>query len=73
MFDYVMGIVIGEIVVVEDDVLILQDVMFGGTGKECGDCYLKIWEGVMIGVGVKILGNIEVGEGVKIGLGLVVL
>lgn len=38
-----------------------------------GDCYFKICEGVMIGVGVKIFGNIEVGCGVKIGVGFVVL
>lgn len=35
--------------------------IFGGMGKEYGDCYLKICEGVMIGVGVKIFGNIEIG------------
>lgn len=47
--------------------------MFGGMGKFGGDCHLKICEGVMIGVGVKIFGNIEVGRGVKIGVGFVVL
>jgi serine O-acetyltransferase len=73
MLDHATGIVIGETAVVEDDVSILQDVTLGGTGKECGDRHPKIREGVMIGAGAKILGNIEVGEGAKIGSCSVVL
>ncbi|WP_284694965.1 serine O-acetyltransferase [Photobacterium galatheae] len=73
MFDHATGIVIGETAVIENDVSILQDVTLGGTGKECGDRHPKIREGVMIGAGAKILGNIEVGEGAKIGSGSVVL
>ncbi|MCV5343454.1 serine O-acetyltransferase, partial [Escherichia coli] len=67
MLDHATGIVIGETAVVDNDVSILQDVTLGGTGKECGDRHPKIREGVMIGAGAKILGNIEVGEGAKIG------
>lgn len=63
MLDHATGIVIGETAVVENDVSILQDVTLGGTGKECGDRHPKIREGVMIGAGAKILGNIEVGKG----------
>ncbi len=73
MLDHATGIVIGETAVVEDDVSILQDVTLGGTGKESGDRHPKIREGVMIGAGAKILGNIEVGEGAKIGSCSVVL
>lgn len=73
MLDHATGIVIGETAVVENDVSILQDVTLGGTGKECGDRHPKIREGVMIGAGAKILGNIEVGEGAKIGSCSVVL
>lgn len=58
---------------VEDDVSILQNVTLGGTGKEHGDRHPKIREGVMIGAGAKVLGNIEVGRGAKIGAGSVVL
>ena len=39
----------------------LQDVTLGGTGKESGDRHPKIRQGVLIGAGAKILGNIEVG------------
>ncbi|MCC4264277.1 serine O-acetyltransferase [Oceanimonas baumannii] len=73
MFDHATGIVVGETAVIEDDVSILQNVTLGGTGKEGGDRHPKIREGVMIGAGAKILGNIEVGKGAKIGAGSVVL
>ena len=73
MFDHATGIIIGETAVVEDDVSILQNVTLGGTGKEHGDRHPKIREGVMIGAGAKVLGNIEVGCGAKIGAGSVVL
>jgi serine O-acetyltransferase len=73
MLDHATGIVIGETAVVANDVSILQDVTLGGTGKEGGDRHPKIREGVMIGAGAKILGNIEVGEGAKIGSCSVVL
>ena len=61
MLDHATGIVVGE------------SVTLGGTGKAGGDRHPKIREGVMIGAGAKILGNIEVGRGAKIGAGSVVL
>lgn len=73
MLDHATGIVIGETAVVENDVSILQSVTLGGTGKTVGDRHPKIREGVMIGAGAKILGNIEVGAGAKIGANSVVL
>jgi serine O-acetyltransferase len=73
MFDHATGIVIGETAVIEDDVSILQDVTLGGTGKEGGDRHPKVRTGVMIGAGAKILGNIDIGEGAKIGSCSVVL
>jgi len=73
MLDHATGIVIGETAVVEDNVSILQNVTLGGTGNEQGDRHPKIRQGVMIGSGAKILGNIEIGEGSKVGAGSVVL
>ncbi len=73
LLDHGTGLVIGETAVVEDDVSILQGVTLGGTGKECGDRHPKIRRGVLIGAGAKVLGNIEVGEGAKIGAGSIVL
>ena len=50
-----------------------RPVTLGGTGNESGDRHPKIREGVLIGSGAKILGNIEVGQGTKVGAGSVVL
>ncbi|GBQ90322.1 serine O-acetyltransferase [Acetobacter nitrogenifigens DSM 23921 = NBRC 105050] len=73
LLDHGTGIVIGETSIVEDDVSILQNVTLGGTGKHAGDRHPKIRRGVLIGAGAKILGNIELGEGAKIGAGSIVL
>ena len=73
MFDHATGIVIGETAVVEDNVSLLQGVTLGGTGNESGDRHPKVREGVMIGSGAKVLGNIEIGRGSKVGAGSVVL
>lgn len=73
LIDHGTGVVIGETAVIEDDVSMLQNVTLGGTGKETGDRHPKIRRGVLIGAGAKILGNIEIGEGAKIGAGSVVL
>lgn len=73
MLDHGNGLVIGETAVVEDDVSILQDVTLGGTGKVSGDRHPKVRRGALIGAGAKILGNIEVGIGAKVGAGSVVL
>ncbi|CAG9295495.1 serine O-acetyltransferase [Celerinatantimonas diazotrophica] len=73
MLDHATGIVVGETAIVEDEVSILQSVTLGGTGKESGDRHPKIRRGVLIGAGAKILGNIEVGRGAKVGAGSVVL
>lgn len=71
--DHATGIVIGETAVVEDDVSMLHGVTLGGTGKEQGDRHPKVRRGVLISVGAKVLGNIEIGEYSRIGAGSVVL
>lgn len=73
LLDHATGLVIGETAVVGNDVSILQQVTLGGTGKEHGDRHPKIGNGVLISAGAKILGNIKVGEGAKVGAGSVVL
>lgn len=71
--DHATGLVVGETAVIEDDVSILHGVTLGGTGKAGGDRHPKIRNGVLIGAGAKILGNIEVGPCSKIAAGSVVL
>lgn len=73
LLDHGTGLVVGETAVIDDHVSILQDVTLGGTGKEQGDRHPKIRRGVLISAGAKILGNIVVGEGAKVGAGSVVL
>lgn len=73
MLDHATGLVIGETAVVGNNVSILQSVTLGGTGKEHGDRHPKIGNGVLISAGAKILGNIRVGDGAKVGAGSVVL
>ncbi len=73
MLDHATGIVVGETAVIEDDVSILHSVTLGGTGKETGDRHPKIRRGVLLASGCKVIGNIEVGEGAKVGAGSVVL
>lgn len=73
MLDHGTGVVIGETAVIEDSVSIMHEVTLGGTGKHGGDRHPKIRKGCLISVGAKILGNIEIGEGAKVGGGAVVL
>ena len=71
--DHGMGIVVGETTVVGDDVLIYQGVVLGGTTTSKGKRHPTIENGVIIGAGAKVMGNITIGEYAKIGTGAVVL
>lgn len=71
--DHGMGIVIGETSEIGDDVLMYQGVTLGGTGKEAGKRHPTIGNEVVIGTGAKILGNIRIGDHVKVGAGSVVV
>ncbi len=51
----------------------LHSVTLGGTGKEEEDRHPKIGDGVLIGAGAKVLGNIKIGECSRIAAGSVVL
>ncbi|MFC3072715.1 serine O-acetyltransferase [Shinella pollutisoli] len=71
--DHATGLVVGETAAIGDNVSILHNVTLGGTGKEGGDRHPKIGDGVMIGAGAKILGNIHIGHCSRIAAGSVVL
>lgn len=73
MIDHGHAIVIGETAVVGDNVSLLHSVTLGGTGKEDGDRHPKIGDGVLIGAGAKVLGNIHVGDRSRVAAGSVVL
>jgi serine O-acetyltransferase len=71
--DHATGLVVGETAVIGDDVSILHEVTLGGTGKERGDRHPKVRDGVLLCAGAKVLGNVEIGRGAKVGAGSVVL
>ena len=73
MIDHAHSIVIGETARVGDNVSMLHSVTLGGTGKEDDQRHPTIKDGVLIGAGAKVLGDIEVGHCCRIAAGSVVL
>jgi serine O-acetyltransferase len=73
MIDHAHSIVIGETAVVGNNVSMLHSVTLGGTGKEDDIRHPTIEDGVLIGAGAKVLGNIRVGRCSRIAAGSVVL
>lgn len=71
--DHATGLVVGETAVIGDDVSILHGVTLGGTGKDMEDRHPKIGNGVLLGAGAKVLGNIKVGDCSRIASGSLVI
>ena len=71
--DHGSGVVIGETTEIGDNVLLYQGVTLGGTGNETGKRHPTLGNHVVIGTGAKVLGNIRIGDNVKIGAGSVVV
>jgi serine O-acetyltransferase len=71
--DHGMGVVVGETAEVGDDVLMYQGVVLGGTSLEKKKRHPTIGNGVVIGSGAKIIGDIKIENACKIGAGSVVL
>ncbi len=71
--DHGMGVVIGETTEIGDFVTLFQGVTLGGTGKEKGKRHPTLGNHVVVGSGAKVLGNIRIGDFVKIGANSVVL
>ena len=73
LLDHAAGTVIGETACVGNDCSLLHGVTLGGNGNERGDRHPKIGNGVLIGAGAVILGNIHVGDGARVAASSVVL
>jgi serine O-acetyltransferase len=73
MLDHATGFVVGETAVIGDHVSIMQGVTLGGTGKSDQDRHPKIGNGVLIGAGAIVLGNIRVGDCARVAAGSVVV
>ena len=67
------GVVIGETARVGDDVSMAHFVTLGGNGKDTGDRHPKVADGVFLGAGAQIIGNITVGEGSVVAANAVVV
>ena len=73
LIDHGMGVVIGETVIIGDECTIYQGVTLGALETVKGKRHPTLHNGVFVGAGAKILGNIEIGNGAKIGANAVVL
>ena len=71
--DHGEGVVIGETTTIGDDVLIYQQVTLARTGKEHDKPHPSLGNNVIVGAGAKILGNIKIGDFVRVGAGSVVV
>lgn len=73
LMDHATGVVMGETLIMEDNVSLLHGITLGGSGSAKTQRHPIIRKNVLIGVGAKIIGFIEIGEGAKIGAGSLVL
>ena len=71
--DHGGGVVIGETAIIGNDVIIYQQVTLGGVSTSKGKRHPTLEDGVVIGAGAKILGNITIGENSKVGANSVVV
>jgi serine O-acetyltransferase len=70
--DHGMGVVIGATAIVGDDVMIYHDVTLGARTSGTGKRHPTIGNNVVIGAGARVIGDISVGNGVKIAANMVV-
>ena len=73
IIDHGMGTVIGETAEIGDDVIIYQGVTLGGTQLDKVKRHPTLECNVVVGAGAKVLGNITVGRGSRIGANSVVI
>ena len=52
---------------------ILHHVTLGGSGKKGVDRHPKVEDGVLLGAGATVLGNVVIGEGSQVGAGTLVI
>ncbi|ACK52503.1 serine O-acetyltransferase [Methylocella silvestris BL2] len=71
--DHGAGVVIGETAIVGDDVTLYHGVTLGGSSWSPGKRHPTLEDGVLVGAGAKILGDITVGRNARIGANSVVI
>jgi serine O-acetyltransferase len=70
--DHGMGVVIGETAEVGDDVMLYHGVTLGGRSMEPVKRHPTLGDGVTVGAGAKVLGNVVLGHGAQVGANAVV-
>ena len=74
MIDHATGVVIGSTCHIGPNCSLLHGVTLGASGKDgAGDRHPKLGANVLIGANATVLGNIQLGDGVKIGCNSVLL
>ncbi|VEU36276.1 unnamed protein product [Pseudo-nitzschia multistriata] len=73
MLDHGTGIVIGETAHLGHNCSILHHVTLGGSGKKGVDRHPKVGDGVLLGAGASVLGNVKIGDGCQVGAGGLVI
>lgn len=73
IIDHGMGVVIGETAEIGDDCLIYHGVTLGGVDLNPVKRHPTLKNGVVVGAGAKILGNITIGEHSRVGANSVVI
>ena len=68
-----MGVVIGATAVIGNDVMIYHDVTLGARTNEPGKRHPSIGNNVVIGAGARVIGDITIGDGVRITANMVVI
>jgi serine O-acetyltransferase len=71
--DHGMGVVIGETAEIGNDVTLYHGVTLGGVSLEKGKRHPTLENGVVVGAGAKVLGNIIVGANSRIGANAVLV
>jgi serine O-acetyltransferase len=71
--DHGAGVVIGETAFVGSGTVLYHGATLGGTGKQKGKRHPTVGRNCVISAGAKVLGNVTIGDGAKIGAGAVVL
>lgn len=71
--DHGMGVVIGETAEIGDDVMLYHGVTLGGRSLARVKRHPTLGSSVTVGAGAKILGAVEVGDGVQVGANSVVV
>ena len=71
--DHGMGVVIGETTIIGDNCHLYQGVTLGGTSTRREKRHPTLEDGVVVGAGAKIIGDVTIGHNSRIGAGAVVV